>query len=228
VLGFVIPLILALIGLVITRSQPRHRFLHVWMLAVPVLVYLPIALQRRFLDGYQAPLAVLAAIGLLWLIQKVPGKLRQTGLLIFTVLIISITNLFLLTGAIVTVAQQPDIIFIQKAQVDATRWLAGQKSQAIVLSTHQTGNYLPTVADVRTFVGHGPETIESSRKNEMVAEFFVTNDDEFRLNLLATYNIDYLYYGPAERALGDFSPADVSYLDPIYDNGTVQIFKVAF
>jgi hypothetical protein len=43
---------------------------------------------------------------------------------------------------------------------------------------------------------------------------------------LREYNINYLVYGTAERALGDFSPAQASYLEPVYDKGTVQIYRV--
>ena len=60
----------------------------------------------------------------------------------------------------------------------------------------------------------------------MLRHFFVDGDDAFRRQLLGDYGVDYLFYGPAERALGDFSPGAAAYLRPVYDNGPVQIYQV--
>ena len=35
--------------------------------------------------------------------------------------------------------------------------------------------------------------------------------------LLAEYGVDYVLWGPAERALGEFDPGQAAYLRPIYD-----------
>jgi len=126
----------------------------------------------------------------------------------------------------ITIAQRPDTVFIASPQAEAARWLAAESHQSIVLASYQTGNYLPTVADVRTFIGHGPETIESETKMAMLSKFFTLDDDNFRRKLLLDYRINYLFYGPAEQALGSFSPATTPYLKNVYDNGTVQIYQV--
>jgi len=225
-LGFGLTLLLAMIGLTLTwrRAEPKYRFLYIWTISVPVLVYLPIPLQRRFLDGYQAPLAVLAAVGLVWVIDKVSNHFWRTGFLVL--LFMSLTNVLLVTGAMITIAQRPDTVFIASPQAEAARWLAAESHQSIVLASYQTGNYLPTVADVRTFIGHGPETIESETKMAMLSKFFTLDDDNFRRKLLLDYRINYLFYGPAEQALGSFSPATTPYLKNVYDNGTVQIYQV--
>lgn len=225
-LGFGFTLLFALIGLVLTwrQADPKYRFLYVWVISVPVLVYLPIPLQRRFLDGYQAPLAMLAAVGLVWIVDKIPGRFWQTGVVVLVFM--SLTNLLLVTGAIITIAQRPNTVFITSAQAEAAGWLAEESRQSVVLASYQTGNYLPTVADVRTFIGHGPETVQSKYKEVMLSNFFTTGDDNFRRKLLQDYNINYLFYGPAEQALGSFSPATVPYLKSVYDNGTVQIYQV--
>ena len=79
----------------------------------------------------------------------------------------------------------------------------------------------------RVFVGHGPETVGSDQKQQLASQFFkAETDDQWRRALLAEYNIRYLYFGPNERTLGDFSPDKASYLTQKYDNGSVQIYEV--
>lgn len=228
-LGFGLPLLFAIVGVVITGRRPdaKIRFLRIWFLSVPVLVYLPLALQRRFLDGYQGPLAVLAAMGLWWMAQLIAGKRAQMAAIGGFLFLMTLTNLLLVTGAIVTIAQRFETVFVPIAQVKAAQWLAAGKPKAVVLAAYDTGNYLPTIADVRTFVGHGPETARSDEKRQLAAQFFaVATSDIWRQQLLAQYNIQYLYYGSNERNLGEFFPADASYLQLVYDNRQVQIYRV--
>jgi hypothetical protein len=230
-LGYGLTLVFVAVGwgLAWQAAEPEYRvrFLQIWTVSVPVLVYLPIALQRRFLDGYQAPLAILAAMGLLWLVDKIRSRSWQTGTLIFILMGMSLTNVLLVMGAVMTVDQRPYPVFIPAAEAAAGRWLAKQTQPTVVLASYQTGNYLPTVADVRTFVGHGPETMDSERKQEQVKAFFSeTTDDRWRLTLLKRFDIGYVYYGPVEQALGDFGPGHVPYLQEVYNGGTVRIYRV--
>ncbi|MEW5719993.1 MAG: hypothetical protein AB1817_15300, partial [Chloroflexota bacterium] len=65
VLGLGIPGALAIVG---AWRVARRRFgpaclLVVWLVAVAILVYAPVAFQRRFAEGVTAPIAVLAALG---------------------------------------------------------------------------------------------------------------------------------------------------------------------
>ena len=76
-------------------------------------------------------------------------------------------------------------------------------------------------------MGHGPETINSEEKQRLVGQFFDTaTSDSWRQALLAEYEIEYLFYGPNERALGNFSPVAAPYVQLVYDNGPVQLYQV--
>jgi hypothetical protein len=228
-LGFGFTLLLTLLGLWLTRrhNDDKLSFLRVWIISVPFLLYIPLALQRRFLDGYQAPLDLLATMGLVWLLEQNILKYRRILFLALAVLLMSLTNLLLLAGSIITISQQPDTVFIPGDEAVAATWLNQQTGPVAVLAAYPTGNYLPTVANVRAFVGHGPETINSDEKRKLVKIFFdSTTTDEWRRELLQKYEVQYLYYGPAERAIGNFGPDQASYLALTYENESVQIFKV--
>ena len=229
ILGF--GLILPLAGLGLWRGQKfstsnRFSLLLVWLCIIPILLYVPTTLQRRFLDGYQAALAIPAAMGLAWLVQG-PGRERWSGPATVIILILmSLSNLFLLAGSILAVQHRAAPVFHSGSQQAAFRWLAEHAPGQIILTTYRTGNVLPAYAPVKVFLGHGPETAEWTEKRKLVETFFGTDDETFQRRLLQEYNISYLFYGPAERALGDFAPAEVTYLEKVYDDGAIQIYRV--
>jgi hypothetical protein len=175
--------------------------------------------------GVQLPLSILAATGLFHLCQTRVKLWRQSslGLVIFS----SLTNIFLLVGGLVNISAQQPPIFHPTTQVEAIQWLAHTANGEVVLAVYETGNILPAYANVRAFVGHGPETIYSDEKQAQARQFFSgTTGDEWRRELLKKFNVRYVYYGPDEKAAGDFAPGQVPYLHQVYKNEAVQIFEV--
>ena len=155
------------------------------------------------------------------------------------VTLLSLSNLLILAGAGLEVSRQSAPIFHSGAEIGAADWLgAHATSDQVVLAAYQTGNYLPTRMSARVFAGHGPETVHSEAKRALLDQFFGAEVEgprdyyrgqdakDFRRQLLQDYGVTCVFYGPAERALGDFVPADVPYLQLVYNNGTVQIYQV--
>ncbi|NJN97839.1 MAG: hypothetical protein HC875_29050 [Anaerolineales bacterium] len=122
--------------------------------------------------------------------------------------------------------RQPPI-FHPASQLEALHWLDQTASGEVVLAVYATGNVLPAYANVRAFVGHGPETLHSDEKRAQAQQFFAAaTTDVWRTALLREYRVRYIYYGPNEKAAGNFAPDRASYLKEIYQNGEVQIFEV--
>jgi hypothetical protein len=227
ILAYGVLVVLAIPGIKVFwhKQDPYGLFLIAWVVAVPLLVYLPFNLQRRLVMGVQLPLSILAATGLFHLCQTRVKLWRQSslGLVIFS----SLTNIFLLVGGLVNISAQQPPIFHPTTQVEAIQWLAHTANGEVVLAVYETGNILPAYANVRAFVGHGPETIYSDEKQAQARQFFSgTTGDEWRRELLKKFNVRYVYYGPDEKAAGDFAPGQVPYLHQVYKNEAVQIFEV--
>jgi uncharacterized membrane protein len=64
-------------------------------------------------------------------------------------------------------------------------------------------------------------------KERMVNEFFAaaTNNSR-RQSILQQFGVDYVFYGPAERALGGFDPSGAPYLNSVLKLPRVDIYKV--
>lgn len=208
-------------------SSYHSFFLVIWCLVFPILVYLPFNLQRRLVVGVQIPLAILATYGLFQLSRKYIRPNRRVFAPIILMLFFSLTNIFLLLGGIVSISFRQPPIFHPASQLDAMKWLDEVAAGQVVLAVYETGNVLPAYANVRVFVGHGPETVNSDEKREQARQFFSSaTSDAWRRDLLAKFNVRYLYYGSNEKAVGGFAPERAPYLQEIYQNQEVQIFAV--
>ncbi|HEY74343.1 MAG: hypothetical protein B6I34_09510 [Anaerolineaceae bacterium 4572_32.1] len=192
-----------------------------WVAVVPLLVYLPFNLQRRLVEGAQIPLSLLAAWGLV--------KISKSKLIVSATLIaLSLTNVLLVAGNSLALRGQPSPIYRDAGEIAALDWLDGQvRLGDVALSSYATGNYLPARVGARVFVGHGPESIHAGEKKALAARFFdAATEDAWRRRLLAKYSVDYVFWGPSERALGGFDPRSADYLEPIYEMGSYALFEV--
>jgi hypothetical protein len=229
------------------KAHPRELLLVGWAVTVPLVLYLPFNLQRRLIVGFQYPLCLLAALGICryllpavtragWLRfleehTKRYDRRRMRRFVATVIILLTLpSNLILLAGGVLEVSRRAEPIFHPGGQVQAVEWLSQRASLSdVVLSSYSVGNYIPARADVRVFLGHGPETLHSDEKRLLVKKFFQADtDDSFRRGLLADYGITYIFYGPPERALGRFDPQAAPYLERVYSAGEYAIYRVTW
>jgi hypothetical protein len=212
------------------RSERMQWLPLAWVGVVPLLIYLPFNLQRRLVEGVQVPLSLLAALGLAKILSLKSGFPGARSRLVVGVVLaaLSFTNVLLMAQYCLGLGGQPAPIYREAAEVAALDWLGGEASpDDVVLASYETGNYLPARAFARTFVGHGPETVRFGEKRALMARFFdASTDDAWRRELLRDYGIDYVFWGRAERVVGDFDPGQASYLTTIYDAEGYAVFQV--
>ncbi|MBI3537089.1 MAG: hypothetical protein HY070_05990 [Chloroflexi bacterium] len=231
----------------VAKIAPRNDglLLWIWVLVVGILLYAPLNAQRRFVEGVQIPLAILATIGLFEIIlprlerarafaaRATRPRYSRAGLrrllLAAFVSIISLANVAILARlTYLTVVEQPDAFFRARDEIAAVDWLRANASRAeIVLAAYWTGSFIPARAGTRVFVGQRYETVDFEKKMETAQKFFdAASDDAWRRALLAQNRIALIFQGPRERALGAFDFARADYLERAYANDTVIIYKV--
>jgi hypothetical protein len=210
-------------GIQAVRSRDDVWLLPVaWVLVVPLLLYLPVNLQRRMIAAVQVPLALLAALGLrAWL-----GERRWV--LTAYVAIASLSNALLVVGSLGPIGQRAMPAYRPGGEVAALAWLAGHtEADDVILASFEVGNVIPARTDLRVFAGHGPETLHSAAKQETIRRFFQPDAaDAWRQALLRQFELDYVFHGPSERALGEWEPGMASYLTMIYDEPPYTIYRV--
>lgn len=205
--------------------DPRWALLIGWPLATPFMVYLlPASLQRRMGEGVIVPLALLAALGVMVLARRWS---RRAALPL--VAATTFSSILLLGSVSLVVFSTRPPTMNPRVQIEALQWLEARGPRgAVVLGAYDSGNILPVYTNFRPFLGLGTETLDSDAKREQVARFFGgAMDPAERAALYATYDIRYITYGPAERALAgdDTAPAWADDAVRIHEAGDYAIYE---
>jgi hypothetical protein len=230
--GYGLLLILALVG-ALGRDRLGRRdsaFLFLWIGLVAVLIHLPWNLQRRFLEGLQVPLGLLAGVGLVQLSESVAQLQRRRELLqVAVVSLAAVGNLYITAGLTIAAATHAPALFWRDDFLAGVEWLGQNSSwEETVLSAPQTGSLIPAAIGHRVVIGHGMETIKYAEKQAHVARFFsesVSNAD--RLALIDEWGVRWVFYGPEERKLDGFDPESTKWLVPVFRTGSVIIYRVS-
>ncbi|MCP4426547.1 MAG: hypothetical protein GY803_18805 [Chloroflexi bacterium] len=228
-----------------SERKTAVSFLICWVVAVAILLYIPLNPQRRFVEGLQIPLSILAAIGLF---EVVLPRLAQTRfmnaiikrprytlagmqrlIVMSIVLVISLASLYIYAGTAVTLTVlQPYPFFRPLDEVEAMDWLGENTApDDVVLGEYWSGSYIPPRSGNAVFVGHWFETVDFATKRDMARQFFADDTpDSQRVQLLQDYQIAYVFYGRSERYFGDLKPEERPYLELAYMSGETAVYRV--
>jgi hypothetical protein len=232
--GYGLLLILGTVGLAVwaRRDWPGLAFPLIWIVLVAVLTYIPWNLQRRFVEGVQVPLGLLAGVGVAeGLFPPLSGhrlsRLRWLAMASLVALA-SVSNLYLTIGYTVTAASRDSRLFWPAEVVTGVDWLGKYtEPDDTVLSSFEVGNLIPGRIGHRVVLGHWIETIDYENKQAAVARFFAADTpDEERVALLEEQGVAYLFYGPQEQALGAFDPEGSRYLLQRFSRDGVHVYAV--
>jgi hypothetical protein len=217
-------------------------FIKGWFLVTLVLIYLPLHFQIMLLTGYQLPMALLATVGLFdhilpWIQDRV-SRIRLHHLLtrerlaraipILFLLAVIPSNLYLLAWRVVVLNRHDYPFYLYQDDVAAMRWLDEHTNpDDVVLSSFTIGHYIPGLAGNKAFLSNAVMTMDFNHKREMVNDFFdsATPDNE-RLAMIQKYGIRYVFFGLAERALGDYDPSTTSWLALMFSSPQVDVYSV--
>ncbi len=196
-----------------------------WLLAAPFLVYAPVNLQRRLADGVWVVLVLLA---LYYFDRLKPAEKPRFSYRLFwpaSILILP-TTLILLSGGVIATLRPGQPVYLPAAEVNAFSALTAKNQPgSVVLASFATSNVLPAWTSVRVLIGHGPESMNLAEIEPQVNAFYLSRTkDSQRIALLDQFQVSYVFWGPAERALGDWDPRQAAFLTPVYQNGDYDIF----
>ena len=223
-LGYLVLLPFLFLGArqIFRRNQIEEIVILAWLILVPLLAYFPYNLQRRLPEGTWVAMVITAMIGL----KSLSPRLLRIGSTFLSLSLLS--SVLILTSSIFAVLQIQKPVYQPADEVNSFLFLGERASNfPTVMAAYSTSNELPAWAPVRTVIGHGPESVHLKDVEKEVGAFFnpATGNDE-RIKIIDQFSIRYLIWGPAERDMGTWNPADWSGLNKIYQNTTVQIFEV--
>jgi hypothetical protein len=223
--GLFWPMVVIGVISVIKARKPEFIGLLGWLLSAFILAYLPTLIQRRFLLAITIPLALISLYGLDKLIDWLGKKTlrRKPAILLTTVLLVSISSIYLVYGNIQVLKTLPDASFYPASLNPAFEWLSENADlYDFVLAGESTSQLVAQKSGLRVFAGHEMETIHYSDKLKQVAAWYQSNLPDA---VLATSGVMWVVYGPDEKKLApDFSPEDN--LTPVFSNSEVTLYQV--
>jgi len=241
-----LPLITAIVTLVLyvreyltkgdVRLAParnRELFVLTWFVVGWALTYVPTDYQIHMINSWQVPVGLLATIGLVrYLVPALERRWKSPRVASLVaagfVILVLPANLYLWAWRFYDLGRYDYPFYLHRDDVAALEWLDEQaEPEAVVLSAYDTGRYVPSVAGRRAFLGHWTQTVDFFGKRDMVSEFFAqSTDDARRQQILRQYGVDYVLYGPAERALGNYLPDGSTFLTPVFSAPEVKLYAV--
>ncbi len=189
----------------------------VWAGLGLVLLYLPFSLQRRFMMGLYVPLAALAVVG----VDALAKHRRRFRLGMILVLAVSLlTNVVVLFSGLYGARTHDPAIYLTAGEADALAWIEENTPEdALILAGPEMGMFIPAHTGRRVLYGHPFETVDAEEQEQALIDFFEASGDD---HFLSERGVDYVFYGPRERELGEFS---IPGLDLIFSSGDVELYR---
>ena len=196
-LGYGLLALLAPVGVVaaLRRCRPADGLLLGWLAVTVVGLALPLALSRRLSLGLGIPIGLLAGLG--W--ETLPRR-RWRRLASFALPLSAMTALFLITMGLGAALGGHPLLYLSDGEWAALAWLRDHAPRdAVVLCAPETGVFVPAWAGQRVVYGHPFETVRAAARRAEVKQFWAGRREPA---WLAEMGVEYLFYGPRERALG--------------------------
>lgn len=202
----------------------QGRIVVVWFVVVAALIYFPYSLQRRLLTGVYVPVAVLGALGLARLTADHPRRFRRMALVLVALSLP--TNLVVLLTAWHGASTHAPLLYLAQGEKQALDWIAAHTpADALVLASPEMGMYLPAHTGRRVIYGHPFETVNAEFERAALEDFFrSTGRPDARLRFLVQREVDFLFWGPRERALGGAAPLPEQAIR--FQTGDVAVYAV--
>jgi hypothetical protein len=218
-------------------APPVWRVLvRVWFVVNFFLNYIPTDFQIKMLTGWQIPLCIIAVE---FVLDALPGLLKslrpafdqarlRVGLAGLLVVLCLPHNAYLLAWRMLEIRRVEHSHFLYRDDLAAMSWLsANARPNDVVLAGVTVGQYVPGFAGTQVYVAHWAQTVDFVKRRAAVAEFFdVATTDQRRRAITDADCVRFLFHGREERALGTFDPSRAPWLEQVWADGAVAVFRV--
>lgn len=210
------------VGLILRKIPWTASLILAWALLAPILVYLPVSIQRRLIEGFWIAIVILA---LFWIENR--GKAVRKWAPAWLSLSF-LTTMMIYLGSLITVWNPRVPLYRPAQEIEVFDSLAKNTgANDVVLASFESSNPLPAWAPVRVVTGHGPEGHASTEMREDVGRFYSAGMTEAeRAVFLREFGVSYVFWGPNERSLGEWDPRKAAYLTPAIEKGPYLLLRL--
>jgi len=216
----------------------KDIFLLSWFFTQFLLIYAPLPFQRRLTTGLHLSLIILTIFGLFYLkdllyekpiVQKYFKRVfsNKIFLIYLFFILFFFSNFLILINDLSLYLKNYYRMYLKKEVRTAMLWLRENTSQeSVIFSLQETGNLIPAFSLRQVYLGHGHQTVQFDKKLAETEKFFQNSNDEERQIFLEENKIDYLFFGEEEKKESSFNPDEKEFLEKVYSNNQVAIYKI--
>lgn len=220
--AWMMPFVLIGVFVLFKNRKSRDIFLLIWVFLLPILAYAPVNVQRRLPEGYWTAIVIIALTG----IYKIASE--RKWILNLIVIPTFISTLFFISGSILTILHPGLPAFIPRTEVECYKKMNQlKKTKDVVLADKITSNSLPAWANIRTLIGHGPESALKEEIELLVDRFLkglMTSQDQ--IEFLEEYQVKFLFWGINEQKIGVWNPDSDPLLKLAFVGSGCRIYSV--
>jgi hypothetical protein len=178
-LGFGLPLLLCVAGLILARETMLKRYWHlaVWFLLSVALAYVPFWFQRKLIFGAHIPLCIMGGVAFDLILARWPAATRKWAVLATAAIFLP---LLAATPVYLLVSQDREV----KANEDGAYFLSNDMAQAlkvlkerskpdeVVFATLATSRVIPAFAGNTVVWGHWAMSIDQHERDNWLRNLF--------------------------------------------------------
>ncbi len=142
-----------------------------WLASLLICIHLPVSFQRKMMEGFQVPVALLATFAVSQLERRFPflqKPFNRPALVALTlpssVAFLLLNGYWLISNNLLPERRMMPPYFLHRDQVALLRWLEKQPDVGAILCNPMIGNYVPVLTGKRVFIGHWAETLNFVEK----------------------------------------------------------------
>jgi hypothetical protein len=222
-----------------------------WPIVTLLCIYAPVSFARKMIEGLHIPLCLLAAAGVIALLQKLPSRPTRLAACAGVLVLSCLSSLQFLWWSALGNTRDPQLyntargelmppLYLSSGDAAALRFLnknvtpQGKKTRA-VLCWPKLGNYVPRETAMFVYTGHWAETLHLESKNGQtgkLAQVFDFYSEKMSAtaakNWLRKNHIGYVIIGHYERErLGAKIPLEIRQsLKEIFNENGTAVFAV--
>lgn len=198
-----------------------------WIIGTILAYFSPVFVSGKLLTGLIVPLAILTSVFLFNLLLKYKKTFWCIFLSIVLIFILISGNFYSVIITFAKINQKSYPYYLPIEYYRPINWIKDNLVfKEVVLTSEKWSTFFGGQCGCRVFVG-GNQTNQMYLKHALVNWFYFDNSqDKEKKQFLKDYNIDYLYFSPAEKEKGSFDPGSKDYLEKVYDDGWAGIYKV--
>lgn len=235
VFGYGLLIVFGIMGMIYAWRQKNSKFtfLYIWVFVSTALLYLPFLsnFQRKFTEGLHIPIAILASLGIIWVVNYLGGikQYKKILLSVAIVLVLSLTNFAVIGRDLQLYKNGQPIYYINQRELDSVKWLKNNTSpDAVILGADRMGNLIPGIIGRSVYMGNNMLTSNYNNKHETLQKILERSDLKLGTfsSFLATSGIDYILVDSQMLAINKVKFDIYPFLSLVYENTNSKIYKV--